>query len=187
MDAYVGEIRILPYGFAPNNWFECDGQILPIAQYTALFSLIGTSFGGNGSSNFALPSLQGFAAVGAGQGNGLSNYDLGESTGQSSVALQTNEMPSHNHGLIAKEGNISGPGESIYTGNPANGELTFAFTRPSQSVDYEIVPGFSSSSNTTLSLQALATTGSSQPHNNQQPVQSFRFCICWAGIFPPRS
>src|SRR5712692_3088471 len=98
---FVAEIRIFPFNFPPKGWAFCDGQILPISQNTALFSLLGTTYGGDGKSNFALPNMQGNAPMHPGQGPGLSLHDLGESSGSDTVTLIESEMPSHSHGLMA--------------------------------------------------------------------------------------
>src|ERR1035438_3100711 len=108
MDPYLGEIRQFGFNFAPTGWFQCVGQTLAINQYTALFSIIGTYYGGNGTSNFQLPNLQGFVPISQGQGSGLSNFVLGQSGGQAQHTLLTNEMPAHPHGLTA----ASAPGTS---------------------------------------------------------------------------
>src|SRR5438093_13533345 len=107
MDPFVAEIRIFPFNFAPKGWAFCDGQILPISQNTALFSLLGTTYGGNGKSNFALPNLQGSAPMHPGQGPGLSLHDLGETGGSDTVTLLESEMPAHSHGLRA----VTDPGD----------------------------------------------------------------------------
>src|SRR5579864_7069831 len=110
MDPFVAEIRIFPFNFAPKGWAFCDGQILPLSQNTALFSLLGTTYGGDGKSNFALPNMQGNVAMHPGQGPGLSLHDLGETGGSDTVTLLQSEMPSHGHGLKAGSGRPNLPG-----------------------------------------------------------------------------
>jgi microcystin-dependent protein len=168
---FVAEIRIFPFNFAPKGWAMCQGQILPISQNTALFSLLGTTYGGDGKSNFALPNLQGCAPVGWGQGPGLSLYDLGESTGDSSVTLLQTEMPQHNHLIMAQ------------TNDPADNRV------PSQNLNlglasiYQNSPNF----NSQLAFEAITPAGGSLPHDNMMPYLTLNFCIALQGIFPPRS
>jgi microcystin-dependent protein len=173
-DPFVAEIRIFPFNFAPKGWAFCDGQLLPLSQNTALFSLLGTTYGGDGKSTFALPDLQGNAAMHPGQGQGLSLRDLGEIGGSETVTLLTSEMPFHTHTLMAfnQAGDQFGPN--------ANG--TFALTRSNNGAVY----------NTTISNfaqfapQALSPAGGSLPHNNMQPYLTLNFCIALQGVFPPR-
>jgi microcystin-dependent protein len=173
MDPFVAEIRIFPFNFPPKGWAFCDGQILPISQNTALFSLLGTTYGGDGKSNFALPNLQGSSALHPGQGPGLSLYDLGETGGEDTVTLLATEIPSHNHTINAKTaGTISDPNGLLW-GNPAG--------RPA--------PNFFANAIGTpqnMSLTALATTGG-QPHNNLMPYLTLNFCIALQGVYPPRT
>jgi microcystin-dependent protein len=168
-DQFVGEIRIFPFNFAPKGWAFCNGQLLPISQNTALFSLLGTFYGGDGKSTFALPNLQGNAPMQPGQGQGLSLRDLGEMSGVENVTLLLTEMALHTHGMIGVEDNgafktpanmIFGGGNQVYL-NPA-------------------------ATNTQLNPQALALTGGSLPHNNMQPYLTLNYCIALQGIFPAR-
>ena len=172
-DAYLGEIRLLPYTFPPRGWAMCDGQILSISQNTALFSLLGTYYGGDGKSNFALPDLrQGRAAMMWGQGPGLSMRSLGETGGQPTVSLTTQEMAMHNHGLTV----------STSTGN-AKQPLNQLFAMGSVVGFY----GPNSGQTTTLAPATLGMTGNGAPHNNMQPYLVVQYCICLEGIYPPRS
>jgi microcystin-dependent protein len=152
--------------FAPNGWAFCNGQILPISQNTALFSLIGTFYGCNGSSNFALPNLQGQAPMHAGNGPGLSPRDLGETGGEASVTLLAQHLPNHNH-------NVTTSGSNASTGMPASGEVpavtTFNTYGPAQ--------------NTTVLPDAVGGNGA---HNNLQPYQAVSFIIALQGVFPSR-
>lgn len=168
-DPFVAEIRMFGFNFAPNGWATCDGQLLPIQQNTALFSLLGTNFGGNGQSNFGLPNLQGSAPLHWGQGPGLSDYLLGETTGTNSVTLLTTEMPSHQHAVQAN-GRVA---ESV---NPSGQNLA----RGESNVYVNSAP------NVTLSPLGMSSVGGSQPHNNLQPYLVVNFCIALQGIFPPR-
>jgi microcystin-dependent protein len=171
-DPFVAEIRIFPFNFAPKGWAWCDGQLLPLSQNTALFSLLGTTYGGNGKSNFALPDLQGRAAMHPGQGPGLSLHDLGETGGSETVSLLESEMPAHSHGFQAS----NQPGEDPQ----AVGE---SFARSVGANLYQA----SSSGLVTMSDQAVAPAGGDQPHNNMQPYLTFYFCIALQGVFPPRT
>ena len=171
-DPFVAEIRIFPFNFAPRGWAWCNGQLLPISQNTALFSLLGTTYGGDGKSTFALPNLQGSAPMHPGQGPGLSLHDLGEVGGSQTVTLLASEIPAHSHSVSASVAdgiNQSPVGEKLATGvggislyGPANGPLT------------------------QLSPHTFAPAGGDQPHNNMQPYLTFYFCIALQGVFPPR-
>lgn len=173
-DPFVAEIRIFPFNFAPTGWAFCDGQILPISQNTALFSLLGTTYGGDGKSTFALPDLQGRAPMHPGQAPGLSLYDLGQQGGSETVSLLQSEMPSHFHAIVASAAAADEEGSK----QPAGG-----------------VPGAQQGSNqlyTALSSpvpfhpQALAPAGGGLPHNNMQPYLTLHFCIALQGVFPSR-
>ena len=171
MDPFVAEIRIFPFNFAPRGWAWCDGQLLPLSQNTALFSLLGTTYGGNGKSNFALPDLQGRAPMHPGQGPGLSLHDLGETGGSETVSLLESEIPSHSHGLSvsqadAIEGTVAG--QKFATGI---------------GIGLYAAPGATAQ----LNANALAPAGGDQPHNNLQPYLTFYFCIALQGVFPPRT
>jgi microcystin-dependent protein len=174
-DQFLSEIRIFAGNFAPTGWALCNGQIMPISQNTALFSLLGTTYGGNGTSNFALPNLQGSTPIGAGQGPGLSLRDLGEVGGEQTVALSDSQMPSHKHtAQAATAGGVNSPtgavwGESKLGKTPLN------------------VYAASGANNVPMSPQALAATGGGQPHNNMPPFQCLTFIIALQGIFPARS
>lgn len=169
-DPFVAEIRIFPFNFAPKGWAWCDGQLLPLSQNTALFSLLGTTYGGDGKSNFALPDLEGRAPMHPGQGPGLSLHDLGETGGSETVTLLESEIPAHAHAVAASEGDglervptaqmlATGIGISLYN---APGALAM------------------------LAPEALAPAGGDQPHNNMQPYLTFYFNIALQGVFPPR-
>lgn len=171
---FVAEIRIFGFNFAPTGWALCNGQILPISQNTALFSLLGTTYGGNGQSTFALPDLQDSAPMHPGQGNGLSLHDLGEQGGEPFVTLLESEMPSHNHFVRA------------YTGDPADSRIP----KPTESLGAP-APGLlynpTTSGLKTMAPQAFAPTGGSAPHNNIMPDLTLNFCIALQGVFPPRT
>jgi microcystin-dependent protein len=172
-DPFVAEIRIFPFNFAPKGWAFCDGQILPLSQNTALFSLLGTTYGGDGKSNFALPDLQGRAPMHPGQGPGLSLHDLGETGGSETVSLLESEIPSHSHSLMASSSTGTKP-------NPVGN----APSRVTGATPY-LAPAGAPLVN--FSDNALAPAGGDQPHNNMQPYLTFNFCIALQGVFPPRT
>src|SRR5215218_6966262 len=172
-DPFVAEIRIFPFNFAPKGWAWCDGQLLPLSQNTALFSLLGTTYGGNGKSNFALPDLQGRAPMHPGQGPGLSLHDLGETGGSETVTLLESEIPAHAHTLRGDR-NVS------ETPDPAANTLG----RGSSINAYQSVVNQNLVS---MAPEALAPAGGDQPHNNLQPYLTFYFCIALQGVFPPRT
>lgn len=173
MDPFVAEIRIFPFNFAPKGWAWCDGQLLPLSQNTALFSLLGTTYGGNGKSNFALPDLQGRAPMHPGQGPGLSLHDLGETGGSETVTLIESEMPSHPHTLRGDRNVSESPDPSANTlgrGSSIN---------PYQNIVNQNLVA--------MAGEALAPAGGDQPHNNLMPYLTFYFCIALQGVFPPRT
>lgn len=172
-DQFVGEIRVFPFNFAPLGWAMCNGQLLPISQNTALFSLLGTNFGGNGTSNFALPNLQGSFPVHWGQGPGLPLIDLGQVGGSTTETLLVTQIPSHSHTVqAATTGNASSPSNAVFGGG--------ARGKP---------PAYGPTSGTEVNMSGLAVakTGGSQPHSNMPPYVTFNFCIALQGIFPARS
>lgn len=171
-DPFVAEIRIFPFNFAPKGWAWCDGQLMPLSQNTALFSLLGTTYGGNGKSNFALPDLQGRAPMHPGQGPGLSLHDLGETGGSETVTLLESEIPAHSHSIIAQVP----PGDT----NLAAGNV---MARVTGATPYKAPAG---SPLVMMSPNSLAPAGGDQPHNNLQPYLTFYFCIALQGVFPPR-
>jgi microcystin-dependent protein len=171
-DPFVAEIRIFPFNFAPKGWAWCDGQLMPLSQNTALFSLLGTTYGGDGKSNFALPDLQGRAPMHPGQGPGLSLHDLGETGGSETVTLLESEIPAHSHALLA----ATAPGNNR---NPAGNVLARA-----TGGNVYLAPA--GAPLVSMSDQALAPAGGDQPHNNLQPYLTFYFCIALQGVFPPR-
>lgn len=171
---FLAEIRIFTAGFAPKGWAQCDGQLMPISQNTALFSLLGTTYGGNGTSNFALPNLQGCAPMQAGQGPGLTLRDLGETAGEQTVTLLETEMPAHSHSALAVNSNNQGlpPGHAWGSGTKASGATVYA---PSSGTPAQ------------MNQFALSMAGGSQPHNNMQPFLGLMFIIALQGVFPARS
>jgi microcystin-dependent protein len=169
---YLGSLMLVPYNFAPLGYAFCQGQLLSITQNTALFSLLGTTFGGDGRSTFGLPNLQGSLAVGFGQGPGLSPYDMGDASGSQTVTLISTTAPSHSHAVhAAKEtanlnapaGNALAPGSTPQIYNNSGANLT------------------------AMSAQSTNFVGGNQPHNNMMPYQGLQWIIALQGIFPPRS
>jgi microcystin-dependent protein len=169
-DPFVAEIRIFPFNFAPKGWAWCDGQLLPLSQNTALFSLLGTTYGGDGKSTFALPDLQGRAPMHPGQGPGLSLHDLGETGGSETVTLLESEIPSHSHAM---------------SGSLDDDDSTTPVAHLLGGLSVVYAPG--NSPVVAMSPNALAPAGGDQPHNNLQPYLTFYFCIALQGVFPPRT
>ncbi|MBE7325815.1 phage tail protein [Nocardioides sp. Y6] len=167
LDPFVGEVALFGFDYAPQGWASCDGQLLPIRQNPALYSILGTNFGGDGRITFGLPNLNGRAALGAGSGPGLSSYQVGEFGGQDSVALTQSEMPVHTHATMASSGaaTTGAPVNAV----PAAGNVTLR-----------------TGGEATLT-EVLEMAGGGQPHSNMQPSLVMRYCIALAGIYPPRS
>jgi microcystin-dependent protein len=170
MDPFLAEIRIFGFNFAPTGWATCDGQLLPISQNTALFALLGTMYGGNGKSNFALPDLTGAGPVGSGPGPDQQYYQ-GMMAGSPTVTLISSEIPFHSHSL------------SVSTRNASEKDPTNQALATGQGIG---MYGPNNQPTTTLAPQALAISGGSQPHNNMMPSLTFTFCIALQGIFPAR-
>jgi len=173
-DQFVGEIRIFTGSFAPKGWAFCNGQVLPIAQNTPIFSLLQTTYGGDGITTFALPDLRGRAPLHAGQGNGLTPRSLGATGGQASVALSAAQMPIHSHTARAR----SGAGDQ---NSPAGNVWAAGVGRRGQAF-YATAPGASPA----MSAAALGPAGGAQPHNNMPPYLTLNFIIALQGIFPSR-
>jgi microcystin-dependent protein len=172
---FVGEIRIFAGNFAPTGWALCNGQLIPIAQNTALFSLLGTYYGGDGKSTFALPNLQGAAPLMAGQGPGLSLRNLGETGGEDTVTLLTSEIPAHAHAVTGS----SAAGTNV---SPTRNDWGVASITRGQKL-------YSQNAGTgpAMSQQAFGPSGGSQPHNNLPPYLTVTFIIALQGVFPARS
>jgi microcystin-dependent protein len=167
---FVGEIRMFGFNFAPQGWAMCNGQLLPISQNTALFALIGTFYGGNGTNTFALPNLQSSVAIHQGQRSGLSPYQIGEAGGVENVTLTQGQMPTHSHPVEANS-------------SPATG------TRPSGTVLARTTANVYAAApdTTTMNAGTIGSTGSSQAHPNIQPYLVLNFCIALNGVFPSRN
>lgn len=180
MDPFIGEIRAFGFYFPPRGWALCNGALLSISQNTALFALIGTQFGGNGTSNFALPNLQGSIAVGAGQGPGLSNYVVGQTGGAQTVTLTQQQMPAHVHPLPA---NATGSGRKSADPNPS--VVLGGGGRTGQG-NFYVNPATQASSPAVMASANIGIAGSNQPHNNMAPSVVLNYCIALQGIFPSR-
>jgi microcystin-dependent protein len=169
---FVAEIRVVGFNFAPTGWALCDGQLMPISQNTALFSLLGTMYGGDGKSTFALPNIQGSAVVGEGQGNGLSLYDEGQTGGAETITLLQSEMPVHSHAAMAApdpaEIQVPAPNRSLARSAPTNAW---------QSETSNVAP---------MAPQALGPAGGGLPHNNMPPALVLNYIIALQGVFPSR-
>jgi microcystin-dependent protein len=174
-DPFVAEIRMFPFNFAPTGWAFCNGQLMPISQNTALFALLGTTYGGDGKSTFALPNLQGSVPLHAGGSTnpapGLSGYDLGQQGGSQFVTLLQSEMPFHTHTMRA------------YTLDNADAKFVSSSASFASSVGGDV---YQTSGNTQLAPEALTPAGGSLPHNNLMPYLTVSFCIALQGIFPQR-
>jgi microcystin-dependent protein len=173
---YLGEIRVFAFGFAPSGWQMCNGQTLAISQNAALFSLLGTTYGGNGTSTFQLPNMQSRVCVHQGTGAGLSTYVMGEVTGVENVSLLLNNMPLHTHnvnGVTATSGQVAPPtGAYPATGTSRNGAVEVYST---------------ATPNTTMNANMIVGAGGNVPHNNLQPLLVMNYCIAMVGIFPSRN
>ncbi|TGE21676.1 phage tail protein [Hymenobacter aquaticus] len=182
MDEYIGIVKLFGGNFAPRDWAFCNGQLLPINQYQALFAVIGTFYGGNGTTNFALPNLNGRVAVGMGQSQSQTNYTIGQVGGVETVTLTTQQMPAHTHQLVGNTatGNVASPAGAMLgaaTGSISTGdEVTvnpYTTTTPGTP--------------TPMSPSAIAPVGGSQAHENRPPFLALNYIICLNGVFPSRS
>ena len=174
-DPFVAEIRIFPFNFAPKGWAFCNGQLMPLSQNTALFSLLGTTYGGDGKSTFGLPDMQGNAPMHPGQGPGLSLHDLGEMSGVQFVTLLQSEMPAHAHAVgraLAANGDSQSPASCVWAQAAAGRGTAIIYHEPPATGQ--------------VNPQSLTITGGSQPHNNMQPYLTLNFCIALQGVFPAR-
>ncbi len=184
MEPFLGEILAFGFNFAPRGWAHCDGQILPINQNQSLYSLLGTTYGGDGRTSFALPDLRGRVPMGFGQGAGLSNRPLGQKSGQQTVVLAANQIPSHTHSAstttqtVVEVSNENG-GESIANGQFLANQIG-AFSEDGS-------PGAALGGVTSTSDTTISPTGGSQDHNNIQPFQVINYCIALQGLFPSRN
>jgi microcystin-dependent protein len=174
VDPYLGQLALVGFNFAPKGWALCQGQLLAIAQNTALFSLLGTFYGGNGTTNFALPDLRGRIPIGAGQGPGLTDRSIGEQNGEEFHTLLTQEMPAHNHLVQVNAGrpeSLTTPVQDV-VGVAGSGTPYALGTSPL---------------NQTLAPATAMPAGGNQPHENRAPFLGLNWIVCMQGIFPPRN
>ena len=172
MDPFIGQIQPFGFNFAPRGWAKCDGQLLSIANNTALFSLLGTTYGGDGRTTFALPDLRGRAALHQGQGPGLANRPIGQKSGAETVTLNTQQMPSHNH-VATLKGSDQGADQSKPTGNVLAGAQSYHAPPAPESCAADAI--------------TVANSGGGQAHDNMQPYVVINWCIALVGIFPSRN
>lgn len=203
MEGTIGEIRLFASNFAPRTWAYCAGQTVALRSNVALYSILGTTYGGDGTNTFMLPDLQGRVAVGTGQGAGLSAYSLGEKTGTETVTLTINEMPAHTHAAMAQPGigasanvnllavNSSGgastPGGN-FIGEDSSGQgfTSYASSGTPAAMDPRSIQIANVQANVNTMIVQLGGTGSNQPHNNLQPYTALNYVICMNGVFPYR-
>lgn len=172
MEPFIGQIMLFGGNFAPRGWALCDGQLLPIATHSALFSILGTTYGGDGTTTFALPDLRGRAALHMGHGPGLTNRPMGQSSGRENVTLTAQQMPSHNHEVrcLASQGNLGTPRDNFLAGDRSGADDVY-----------------SASQDSAMNTAAITNTGGGQPHDNMQPYQVVNFCIALQGVYPSRN
>lgn len=172
---FIGEIRMFGFSRTPNGWQACDGSLLPIAQFDVLFALIGTTYGGDGQTTFAVPDLRGRLPIHQGQGPGLSNYFIGQTGGSESVTVLPTQMPTHTHTVVATSGaaTTGTPGAAVIPGAVA--DQTLYVTDTSGGTPFN------------LSAQAVSAAGGSQPHENCMPTLTIQYCIAYEGIFPSQA
>jgi microcystin-dependent protein len=180
MNPFIGQITLFPFNFAPVGWALCEGQLLPISQYTALFSLLGTYYGGNGVSNFALPDLRGRVPIGQGQGPGLSPYVIGGAQGVETVTLLASQSPAHSHAFPAFS--------SSATTNAPGGALTAEGKSEGRGASpINAYAPLQTGTATMLAPGQVGASGGGQPHNNLQPYLTLNWCIALQGVYPARS
>lgn len=172
MDPLIGQIMMVAFNFTPKGWAMCNGQLLSVSQYSALFSLLGTAYGGDGVTTFALPNLQGRVPIHMGHGAGLSNYEIGQQAGFEQVTLTVADMPHHSHALAASSifGELAEPNNNFIAPTTTRGN-----------------GGFSESANTVMAGASIVPAGGNQPHSNIQPYLTVNFIIALEGIYPPRA
>ena len=187
MDGFIGEIRPFAFGFVPQGWLACNGQLLAISQYNVLFAILGTLYGGNGTSTFALPNLQGITPLGSGNSS-TGSWPLGGQSGAEAVTLTASEIPAHNHTVTMEL-----PGETVQNDTSATPTANSSWlSHPMQVTDATVainIPAFtppaSGNLDTTLHSSTIGVTGGNAAHENRQPYLAIQFCVCNEGMFPP--
>lgn len=175
MDVFIGTIVAFGFDFVPRGWEACDGRLLSVTEHSALFKLIGTTYGGDGEESFALPDLQGRTVIGSGTGTGLNPYKMGEAAGSESVTLTLTDLPSHTHGVTASggPGNVTDPSGASLANVGRNG--------------INIYNSDASNSLPVVMSSGTTSAGGNQPHNNMQPYVALNYCIATTGIYPSAS
>jgi microcystin-dependent protein len=176
---FVGQMIRVGFNFPPAGWMRCQGQLVPIDQYETLFNLIGTTYGGDGQTNFALPDLQGRVALSMGQGPGLSNYVIGQKAGTESVTLTTQQMPSHQHfvNVITSAGNSSTPSTQVLLANQGPSPVSLVYT----------YAPYDQANQTALNSRSIGFNPGGQPHENRQPSLVITWCISMFGVYPSQN
>lgn len=186
MEPFIGMIVMFGGNFAPRGWAKCDGTLLSISQYQALFSILGTTYGGDGRTTFGLPGLRGRVPMHYGQGPGLSNKALGQKGGTETVTLNTNQIPSHTHGINAS-GTLRVVREDGNTSEPAGAALANVSPDTTNAYNNSTAPDADAVANSVLVTATATNTGGSQSHNNEQPYQCVNFIIAMEGTYPSRN
>ncbi|MEE3633859.1 tail fiber protein [Pseudomonas sp. AL 58] len=183
MDAFIGEIRSFPYGYVPDGWLACDGTVLLIQAYAALYSLIGNKWGGDGKQTFALPDLRQRVVMGSGAGPNLTPRTWADTAGQAAVALTEAQVPPHNHSVTVKYPVLASAATDMQATPDANSSWLARATVLS-STPLALIPAYVGASNVQLSGTTLSVQGTGAPHENRQPYLALDFCICWNGTYP---
>jgi microcystin-dependent protein len=182
-EPYVGQVQLFAFNFAPRGWALCQGQLLSIQQYSALFSLLGVNYGGDGRTTFGLPNLQGTAVVGVGQGPGLTEYESGQTEGSTSVTLVYNDLAAHSHGFMT----ASAAGTTITAAGNQLGVSQLGSSKGGSSTTAKVYSPNPGNATTGLAPSSISPAGGGQPHNNMQPSLVLNYCIALSGLYPARN
>lgn len=186
MEPFLGEIRAFAFSFNPSQWLVCNGQLLPIQQYSALFSIIGIAYGGNGTTNFALPNIQGSVLNGAGQLPGGQNYTIGETGGSTGITLTTDTIPAHNHGFNGASTTVVATVTTPATGTFLSNSISKASQGATAGVTGRSYAPVTPAPNAVLNPATIGFSGGNQPHDNMMPYLAITYCIAIQGVFPSR-